>query len=209
MCIRDSSSGAISFSNLNSSLGTDFNAFGFRRTDNFIYGLHPTTRELIRVDATGAIEILGVPQIPDDLVYLAGDVSPDGRFLTVIGSNGGNDKELFEIDLDSPTYTSQTTNLSNTMHLVDIAYHPITSVIYGYDSINKNVFRINLAGGTSTAFEPINTQFSAFDINSVYFDVYGKLYGFGTALGGTISGCLLYTSPSPRDATLSRMPSSA
>ena len=26
---------------------------------------------------------------------------------------------------------------------------------------------------------------------------------------GTLSGCLLYTSPSPRDATLSRMPSSA
>ena len=27
--------------------------------------------------------------------------------------------------------------------------------------------------------------------------------------GGTLEGCLLYTSPSPRDATLSRMPSSA
>ena len=29
------------------------------------------------------------------------------------------------------------------------------------------------------------------------------------AIFATISGCLLYTSPSPRDATLSRMPSSA
>ena len=28
-------------------------------------------------------------------------------------------------------------------------------------------------------------------------------------LTGIIKGCLLYTSPSPRDATLSRMPSSA
>ena len=28
-------------------------------------------------------------------------------------------------------------------------------------------------------------------------------------IGGGFSGCLLYTSPSPRDATLSRMPSSA
>ena len=27
--------------------------------------------------------------------------------------------------------------------------------------------------------------------------------------GGEVSNCLLYTSPSPRDATLSRMPSSA
>ena len=31
---------------------------------------------------------------------------------------------------------------------------------------------------------------------------------YGLSLGGYI-GCLLYTSPSPRDATLSRMPSSA
>ena len=29
------------------------------------------------------------------------------------------------------------------------------------------------------------------------------------ALAASIQGCLLYTSPSPRDATLSRMPSSA
>ena len=34
----------------------------------------------------------------------------------------------------------------------------------------------------------------------------GKLFGRGTA---DMKGCLLYTSPSPRDATLSRMPSSA
>ena len=31
----------------------------------------------------------------------------------------------------------------------------------------------------------------------------GKIYA------STVRGCLLYTSPSPRDATLSRMPSSA
>ena len=30
-----------------------------------------------------------------------------------------------------------------------------------------------------------------------------------TITGGGVSNCLLYTSPSPRDATLSRMPSSA
>ena len=35
----------------------------------------------------------------------------------------------------------------------------------------------------------------------------GKLWVFDSEGGGTI--CLLYTSPSPRDATLSRMPSSA
>ena len=33
--------------------------------------------------------------------------------------------------------------------------------------------------------------------------------GRGSRLGGGVGDCLLYTSPSPRDATLSRMPSSA
>ena len=39
----------------------------------------------------------------------------------------------------------------------------------------------------------------------------GDLSGRGELSGaiGLIGGCLLYTSPSPRDATLSRMPSSA
>ena len=32
---------------------------------------------------------------------------------------------------------------------------------------------------------------------------------FESVVGGEKWGCLLYTSPSPRDATLSRMPSSA
>ena len=37
----------------------------------------------------------------------------------------------------------------------------------------------------------------------------GQSRGGGQGRGGKPSGCLLYTSPSPRDATLSRMPSSA
>ena len=34
-------------------------------------------------------------------------------------------------------------------------------------------------------------------------------FGFPLPLGPLLAVCLLYTSPSPRDATLSRMPSSA
>ena len=52
------------------------------------------------------------------------------------------------------------------------------------------------------------------------YDIRGKWYDIGVQIGvdvGTLEsikneygdGCLLYTSPSPRDATLSRMPSSA
>ena len=36
-----------------------------------------------------------------------------------------------------------------------------------------------------------------------------KLYEYFDLICGTSTGCLLYTSPSPRDGLLSRMPSSA
>ena len=43
--------------------------------------------------------------------------------------------------------------------------------------------------------------------NGDYLDASGK--SFRDFLDGKLDTCLLYTSPSPRDATLSRMPSSA
>ena len=56
---------------------------------------------------------------------------------------------------------------------------------------------------------------------SLYYGKYGFLYKqkpagggrkstkFGAGGGATTNGCLLYTSPSPRDISGSRMPSSA
>ena len=61
-----------------------------------------------------------------------------------------------------------------------------------------------------TVFEALNKSLknpafkSAITANPIYIDAWLFLYGIGKS-----SDCLLYTSPSPRDATLSRMPSSA
>ena len=43
----------------------------------------------------------------------------------------------------------------------------------------------------------------------LYLGYVGTSIIFSASLAAMISGCLLYTSPSPRDNTLSRMPSSA
>ena len=43
----------------------------------------------------------------------------------------------------------------------------------------------------------------------VDLDYYHDALSVRAAIVGTIGSCLLYTSPSPRDATLARMPSSA
>ena len=42
-----------------------------------------------------------------------------------------------------------------------------------------------------------------------FFGLIAQKKPFPDVIKGTVKTCLLYTSPSPRDATLSRMPSSA
>ena len=85
-------------------------------------------------------------------------------------------------------------------HLVNITFHLLTSftlffIIYltmKYGSNQKAGQAFGIAGLTSILFatNPLSTETV-------------------TYLSGRTSGCLLYTSPSPRDRTRSRMPSSA
>ena len=60
-------------------------------------------------------------------------------------------------------------------------------------------------GGLFTVVSPTIAEFFGLRAHGTIF---GTVVMFGT-LGGAAMPCLLYTSPSPRDATLSRMPSSA
>ena len=57
------------------------------------------------------------------------------------------------------------------------------------------------------AGEPPPTLFEYFPDNAIIF--VDESHVTVPQLNGMYKGCLLYTSPSPRDATLSRMPSSA
>ena len=47
------------------------------------------------------------------------------------------------------------------------------------------------------------------DVNKAYVKIQKKIHPDVSPETARLSACLLYTSPSPRDATLSRMPSSA
>ena len=59
-------------------------------------------------------------------------------------------------------------------------------------------------------FELLGNEGSVLDSNKIIYDVNNKEYTLSNVIkeGGRII-CLLYTSPSPRDGLLSRMPSSA
>ena len=85
---------------------------------------------------------------------------------------------------------------------------PAGTVGYGY----------NAAGEQTTLTQPEGTVTTSYDLNgfvdtvtdwrgdtiTMVNDADGRMIDVARS-----NGCLLYTSPSPRDATLSRMPSSA
>ena len=77
---------------------------------------------------------------------------------------------------------------------------------------------VTVGGGTGITVnaDDIAVNMSAFDTDdlgegssNLYHTTARARAAISAGTGVTISSCLLYTSPSPRDATLSRMPSSA
>ena len=70
---------------------------------------------------------------------------------------------------------------------------------------------IILSGGPQSVYEENSPKITR-QIFDLGLPIFGICYGqqlMCQELGGSVESCLLYTSPSPRDATLSRMPSSA
>ena len=70
--------------------------------------------------------------------------------------------------------------------------HPVTEVVTGIDIIKEQIW-IAFTGETALEQSDINPRGHAIECR----------------INAEDASCLLYTSPSPRDATLSRMPSSA
>src|SRR5665811_2104019 len=90
-----------------------------------------------------------------------------------------------------------------------------------HDKIGRpgGLVRIVHNGVTTAEFAPVALAPDAADLEflgefpvkgiDVLIDAIASLYRGGSHITATLVGCLLYTSPSPRDRTRSRMPSSA
>ena len=64
-------------------------------------------------------------------------------------------------------------------------------------------------GGDDEQFKKIKRAYEDLQLGKTYPDTADERKEKAKFYSGDSSACLLYTSPSPRDATLSRMPSSA
>jgi uncharacterized repeat protein (TIGR01451 family) len=186
--IRDPQAGTVLFNSLTNGAGTVVNAIGYRITDNFIYGIHPNNGTLYRIDANGQATTLTQLQ---GVSSIAGDVSPDGRYLVVLTKANNFDFQMVKIDLSSPTYATTTINLRSattgglpSIRVADLALDPYTGIVYAYDGYNRRLVTIDTNTGTvdDNTF-PANG--SANVIGAMFFDAFGNLFGYGAPIGST------------------------
>ena len=135
---------------------------------------------------------ISIPQIsPNTMIRVVDWFAPsrtaDSEVFSVISASGSPHVDI-QLKLDDSFPTDVLTGLSLLEDANGVAA--------------DGVARLLLKVVNNTTTNPI----SSMSINLVDEDD-----GFGTtsAMLGKLMHCLLYTSPSPRDATLSRMPSSA
>lgn len=165
----DSTAGTAYFDAFSEPSGFKVNGIGYRLQDKMVYGCQ--SNRLIRIDARGRPEEL----TQMSLGSFAGDVTPDGKYLVLVGVA---DKSLLFVDLASGNYEEKTLALSAPFFPLDIAFNPVTGVLYGFDAGLKRLATIDL----QTGFVDLN-NYPVVDIETglaaLFFDAFGNLWGLG------------------------------
>lgn len=182
----ESDSGTVAFQPLNlTTTGKDLNAMGFRSVDNFIYGVDSGSLDVYRVGKDGIAQTVSELYSDPYLQYVAGDITPDGRYLVVIGTSSFHDEVVGFIDLDSPTYEYTEIWLEGPdVRSADVAFDPIDGTLYGFDGINHRLVTYDIQTGLIKADYPPTDQ--SLLMGGLFFDAFGKLFGYGLVPGENV-----------------------
>jgi uncharacterized repeat protein (TIGR01451 family) len=171
----------VEFITISDNLGTLINGAGYRSTDNFIHAVHPLDHNLYQIDALGIARDLGVVDLNRGHLYFAADISPDGRYLVLIGTPGfvnGADEEIRLVDLSVAGYPVTTRPLTGmAVNVLDIAFDPTDNKLYGVDARGNRLVLIDFTDGTITAPFPATPLMD--DAGSLFFDTFGDLFAYG------------------------------
>ena len=203
--VIDPLTNAVFFQSINSNLTYGVNAAGYRSVDNYIYCIDPSERNLIRLDANGNAVILKTLPLDNFTAYFAGDVTPDGKYLVLIGtvsfSNGVSfANELVKVNLEDPNYGITTIAMNTNAQILDIAFHPTTDVLYGYDSNGQKLVRIDI--NTGAVSSPFPMQSAPVTTGALFFDAYGNLFAYGSSSAFGDQNRLFEINPETGIATL-------
>jgi len=182
-------------------------ALGFRRTDNMLYGIGLTNNHLYKIGQNAVAQDIGAIGLDNSLFYVAGDISPDGKYLYSIGENAaGNTVHLAKTDLESAGYPTQFVNLLNLGRIADIAFSPSNGTLYGFDKSNNRVFTLDTGTGTSAPLQTIKPDNS---IYGLYFDAFGDMYGVGSTLNGIVDGFFKFDIVTGKETRLTTGPTTS
>ena len=178
--------GTIIFEEISQKQGPYLNAIGYRKSDNYIYGIAPKDGDLYRLDASGNTVLLHHFNWFDNTKnYNAGAITPDGKFLVVLSGNPTSPPlrslELITIDLESPVYATKIlplkTRSGGYVYSLDIAFDPFSGELYGFDGIKGRLITINIFSA-----QVDDITFPALGLIRVmaamFFDPLGNLYGY-------------------------------
>ena len=175
----DPASNLAIFDPIKINVGKNVNAIGYRSVDNLIYGVDPDEFFLYKLDSNGDIFFLKQLPLTNGLEYFAGDISPDGRFLILIGGGGftGLDSEIVKVDLNSPNFDITRVNVQANTRIFDIAFDPEDGTLFGLDSNAKRLVKINPNTGNMDISFP--QQPTVNSIGALFFDTFGNLFAYG------------------------------
>lgn len=182
----DDSGNEVVFEDLHFFQGYAINGIAYRSQDNLIYGvLLEQPYRLCRIDASFQIERLAELPLPASMLFVSGDISPDGRYLVLLGfspSEAGNLLAL--VDLESPHYSTSILPIAKSnpladVHCADIAFHPTLNQLFGFEHSEGRLITIDLNTGLvdNTSY-PVIEQIQG-NVPSLFFDAFGRLYGVG------------------------------
>lgn len=170
--------GIVSFDNIKFNIGGNINAIGYRSTDNFIYGVDPDDHYLYLLDATGQVYYQKTLDLEEGLRYFAGDVTPDGKYLVLIGGTFFSDEAMSLVDLEDPEFNVTNIPLiGQDSRIYDIAFDPIEQTLYGFDSNSRSLVKIDINNGNLSGDFPAQSAIGS--IGALFFDTFGNLYAYG------------------------------
>lgn len=157
------------------------NALGYHPKDKLLYGISPQSNQLVRWYANGNMTALPLPAgMPiQNVEYPSGDIDSSGSFT--VTTNTGLIAQL-KVDQPAPSLLGiqplRYTNGSGTPYFGDIAFHPITNQLYGFDTVTRKMAIIDPITGTVDTFGPATPVHQ--QIDALFFNGFGRLYGYGT-----------------------------
>lgn len=164
--------------------GMELNGICYRPTDNLIYGLDlGDTYQLVQIDADYTLRVLKELPLPNQFLFVSGDISPDGRYLVLLGFSQQEDNNILAlVDLEDPDYSTEllvlgTSTSGEAIFCADVAFHPTTGTLFGFDHREGRLLKIDIANQVIDDQAYAKTSNLTGNMPSLFFNAEGRLFG--------------------------------